>query len=423
MAFSMFSGQLSPVAIDFGSSSVKLLQIDNGGDKPSLVAAAEIEVPEEIRGNESALIDFYGREIPRAFRHGRFKGKRVVSALPSGRTLVQHMQVPAFEGASLEDAIKGQLQIQMGCAPQSIVVRALEVPDVHRKGQAGRESICFAATRETVMRYVEMLRRCKLETVGMHTETMAMVRAFDHLNRRADDLASTTLYADLGWSGTRVAITHGRHIRFARYIPFGGRQFDQAIAASLTCDLAAARAKRLEARTPLKPMDTSAIKSDEELPEGMAVLRHAMTRARGERHRAAGGDGGHAVTDEERRVGVVPSELRYQVDPDAPAGAEIGVNLAEPLETIADELSMSLRYHRALFPDRAIDRVIFLGGEARQLWLCQHLIRELRLPAQLGDPLARLAREGSVRTPGLALDQPQPGWAVACGLCIAPTDL
>ena len=97
--------------------------------------------------------------------------------------------------------------------------------------------------------------------------------------------------------------------------------------------------------------------------------------------------------------------------------------MSELLETVGDELSMCLRYHRVLFPDRPIDRIIFLGGEARQTWLCQHLIRTLRLPAQLGDPLARLDCDSAAKVTNLSLDDPQPGWAVACGLCIAPTDL
>jgi hypothetical protein len=47
----------------------------------------------------------------------------------------------------------------------------------------------------------------------------------------------------------------------------------------------------------------------------------------------------------------------------------------------------------------------------------------LRLPAQVGDPLARYRSEQGVTTPGVNVDEPQPGWAVPCGLCIAPTDM
>ena len=205
MGFSMFSAQASPIAIEFGSSSVKLLQIGST-DAPTLVAAAELPVPDEIRQDQAALFDFYAREIPRTLKKGKFRGKRVVSAIPSAQTLVQHMQIASVGGANIDDVVKGQLQVQMGCSPRSIVVRSLEVADVHRGGQAQKEIICFAVSRETVMRYVGLLKRCKLEPVGMHTETMAMVRAFDHLNRRAEDTASTTLYVDLGWNGSLSSV-------------------------------------------------------------------------------------------------------------------------------------------------------------------------------------------------------------------------
>ena len=97
--------------------------------------------------------------------------------------------------------------------------------------------------------------------------------------------------------------------------------------------------------------------------------------------------------------------------------------LSEVTDALVDELSMCLRYHQSLFRKRKIDRLVFLGGEARETGLCQHVARALRLPAQLGDPLTRLQCRRSLRTSGLALGQPQPGWAVACGLCTLPTDL
>ena len=106
----------------------------------------------------------------------------------------------------------------------------------------------------------------------------------------------------------------------------------------------------------------------------------------------------------------------------APANEEAPADeghLEEPVDVLADELSMSLRYHAGLYGGKTIDRVILLGGEARQVWLCRQLVKKLRIPAQLGDPLMRLSTSGKPETPGLSLDTPQPGWAVACGLCTA----
>ena len=61
--------------------------------------------------------------------------------------------------------------------------------------------------------------------------------------------------------------------------------------------------------------------------------------------------------------------------------------------------------------------------EARDTGLCQSLASGLRLPAKVGDPMARFLVNGAAPK---GLPDPQsshPGWAVACGLASSPTDL
>ena len=421
MAFSMFSAQHSPVAIDFGSASVKLLQIGSG-ERPALVAAAEIPVPDSIRGDNDRLLAYYAEWLPKALRDGKFRGKRIVVGIPSHQTYIGHMQLTETPGVSKDDLIKGQLQTQMGVSPNGVVVRNIEVCPVNRSGQTQTEMICFAISRETVMRYLEMFKKMRLEVVGVHTETLAMVRAFDHLNRRAADVNVSTLYVDMGWCGTRVAITHGKDIVFARFIPIGGKHFDQLIASKVHCDMVSARAHRLSIPQALTHRNISVTQRSAQTNVGAAASTTVAAIA-----------GGGASTDTlvedsstataDRRAGNVPAELRVAVPPgDAPKTA-VNVDISELLDTITDELSMCVRYHQGLFQGRPMDRAIFVGGEARQAWLCQHVVKSLRIAAQLGDPMARLQVQEAVATPGLTLGKPQPGWTVACGLCNAPTEL
>ena len=88
---------------------------------------------------------------------------------------------------------------------------------------------------------------------------------------------------------------------------------------------------------------------------------------------------------------------------------------------MSDELTMCARYHGSLFGGRRIDRVVFLGGEARSTTLCRRLAESLNVPAQLGDPIARFADgpdDPRLPVPG----QAAPGWASACGLCASSVD-
>ena len=416
MAFGMFTAQASPVAIDFGSAAVKLLQTGSG-DRPPMLAAAELPVPDSLRAEPDKLMPYFFEWLPKIMRDGKFKGKRTVLAIPASQTFVNHMQISEADAASNRDeACKAQLQATMGCAPSNIVVRTTEVCTVHRNGQAQREIICFAIAKDTVMKYIDLLRRCKLEVVGVHTDTMAMIRSFDHINRRTEDTNVTTLFVDLGWGGTRAAITHGQQIVFARYIPIGGRNFDQQIASALHCDVASARAHRLT----LQSAKSTATMNGDQI-HGMPILNAGVSKGAVGAQASRGGAGAAVAT--ERRSGNLPVSLNPPLPGvEAPRKA-VNVDMSELLDTITDELSMCLRYHQSLFGDRSIDRAIFVGGESRQTWLCQHIVKVLGVPAQMGDPIARLEAKQAPSTPNLSLGQPQPGWAVACGLCSAPTDL
>ncbi len=419
MGFSMFSAQSSPIAIDFGASSVKLLQI-SAGERPSILAAAELPIPDAIRADKQHQYKLLEQHLPRVLAKGKFKGRRAVCSLPAEQTLVQHMQIVTAEGISQDELVQTQLAAQLGWAAGNMVVRSTRVTDVQRDGNSQTEVICFAIPRDAVMRFVELLKKCKLELVGVHTEVMAMVGAFDHLHRREEDEGQTTMYLDLGWGSTKVAITHGNKITFARCIQVGGQHLDQRVAEKLQCDVASARAHRISEQVLAMAKATTG--------QPASASGHASANASGEASAQGRGKSGEEPGSAtsvavDQRTGQSPPELSsVGGDGDGDDGM-LDRELTELADSIAEELSMSLRYHQSLFRGRSIDRIVFLGGEARNIGLCQHVARVLRLPAQLGDPLAGLVRRRSLRTPGLSLGQPQPGWAVPCGLCTAPTDL
>ncbi len=416
MGFSMFSAQSSPIAIDFGSSSVKLLQL-SPGDKPAVVAAAELPIPDEIRPDKQKQLDFLAKKLPGLLSKAAFKGRRAICSVPSAQTFIQHMQITAADSAARDELIHEQLSAQTGRLPQSMVIRTVDVAEVVRDGHTGSELICFAMPREVVMRYVELLNRCKIRVIGAHSEVMALVRSFAQLHTEIADESRTTLYVDLGWGSTKVAISHGNELVFARRIQVGGRHFDQCIADQMECDLAEARAHRLSNDVFSTARAGTASGEAEAEP---ALLRAGAQQVVGEPGDSLGlaelgssADQGGGIDSDNLTAGVA-------LDDDA---SDHGHDLLELLDAISDELSMCLRYHRSIFRDRSVDQMILFGGEARQVGLCKHVAKALRLPAHLGDPLASFATGESLRTPGLTLGEPQPGWAVACGLGSLPADL
>jgi len=396
-----------PIAVDFGIGSLKVIQVE-AGDPPRLVAAACLETPDELLNDHPGRLEFQFKALPRLIREGGFRGKRAVCTIPAWQTACKCFQFQKCEGVSVGELVKAALPAQLGVSPDSIVYRYIEVSNPTQAGKA--EVIVLAAARDQVEHLMKGLVQAKLEPVGMQSEFIAAVRAFDHITKREGDVNVTTLFLDMGVGSTKVMIAHGKHLVFARLIDVGGRHLDELASKQLDCGLAEARATRLSMEMKAVPAATAAGgAAGVAPPAGGAAAVPATTPVGADRRTNEAempkGFGGNLL--EQEPVHVAPEPVR----------------LDEPLEMLIDEVQICLRYHASQFPGRKIDRAVFVGGESRHRGLCQHIARGLRLPAQTADPLAWIARTGLEPARGVDMKQPQPGWAVPIGLCLSPTDL
>lgn len=360
--------QLSPaIGVDFGVGSLKLIQVQPG-PVPTLIAAAQVDTPDELEGDHAKRLEFQLQQLPKLIKKGGFKGKRVIASLPSWQLFCKHLQVQKVDGLSLAQLIGAAVGQQCGVDPAALVLRHIEVP----AGGAKTEVIVNAAARAAVEHMVQAMRKSGLEPVGMHSEFAAAGKAFEIA--AGDESAAPTLYLDFGAHTTKAMITHGKDIVFERVIEVGGRSLDKAVAKQLRCPLAQARRTRhnLEELGAPKPA----------AGEGMAFLKNA------------------------------PS-----------AENESGVDLHEPLEILADEIRMSMRYHDAMFSGKRVERAVFLGGESKHNAFAKAVAQSVGVNTRLADPLAKVARTGSEPAQGVDLKQPQPGFGVALGLCHCPADL
>ncbi len=420
-ALGHFSGGTRPIAIDFGVSSLKVLQIE-GGDAPALVAAAVAEVPENIRDDAAKRFAFQFQALPKVIRSAGFKGRRAVCAIPAAQMFCKHMQFPRSDGVELKAVVEAAISQHLGCTPDTLIYRHVLVDGALPQGSGAggkTEVICLAAARDLISRMMQAVRDARLECVGMHPEFTAALTAFDHVNRRAEDQKLATLYLDLAHGTTKVSIGHGGDLVFAKSIPMAGRELDNAVARMLDVNIADARSRRLTSA------ELVAIPMPAPKTPGAASLSATGVHAQRARGPAQPDDDQVALlVDEDRRSGMTPAgftaDIRLQPDAGL-VGPEF--DLTDQLEILTDEIAGCMRYYEAIFPGKRVQRAIFVGGESRHRGLCQHIAKRLRLPAQVADPLARMARTGKEPCAGIDFSQPQPGWAVAFGLSLCPTDL
>lgn len=366
-----------PLSIEFGVGSLKVLQL-SAGDTPSIVAASQLDTPDDLIENTGKRLSFQMEALPKLIKQGKFKTNRAVCTVPAGQMICKPVQIVPSSDIPIEKLAASALGSQLKCDPGALLVRTRAVENAKPNGK--QEVVCFAASRDFVARLMGALKAAKLEPVGIHNEFQAALRSIDSISTPGQPMTETTgaasLVLDLGVGTTKAIIAHGTKLVFARSIEMGSRHFDDVIIDQMDCTRTEATRIRL----------------------GLARLvpQHAVV---------GGGAGEQPEAEHTKR--------ETHSDPD----------LSEPLEILGDEISMCLRYHRNLFPDQPVEKVVFLGGQSRQRLVCEHLARVLRLSAQSVDPLARLARSGKVPSEGVDLTAAQPGWAVPVGMCLSPTDL
>ncbi|MFG0305708.1 MAG: pilus assembly protein PilM [Phycisphaerales bacterium JB040] len=370
-------GSAPPVAIDFGVSALKVLQL-TGTTNPSLVAASQLDTPEELLGDPAGRLRYQIESLPRVMRSGGFKSQRAVFSVPAGQMFCKHLQMQKIDGVRPSEMVAATIAQQMECDPKALIVRSSEVRQVSANKT---EIVCFALGRPMVDQLMMAVKNAKLEPVGIHTEVHALLKGAGISAPGESGEPPCVAHIDIGSGSTKVVVARGEQILFARIVGFGGLRLDRAIAKQTQLTLERARAKRLAL--------TSYVKQHAPAPAAAATVK--------------------------------AGESNPSFRPQRPVEADF--DLTEPMEIFADELRMCLRYHRSLSPSETVERIVFTGGEARHAPLCAHLAEALRLPAQVADPLARVGRSGREPVSGLTLSAPQPGWAVAMGLALSPTDL
>ena len=397
---SWFAKSAHPIGIDLGTDALRMAQVTLQNNEFHLAAAASADVPSHLRSNAPARLQWFSETVRELLSQGGFKGRQAVLSLPSSMLIIQHLRMPKLDEETLRKTLPFEARGKLPVDPAHCLLRHVVAGDIFSEQEPKTEVILMAAAKEFVNQFLDAAARARLDVVGVNVEPRAVVDCFANVFRRRSDREVVNFFVDIGASATRAFIVQGEEILFARSIPIGGDHFTRAVAGSLSIPFEQAKLLRVQAAA--QPPSAGL---DEKRDVSSADTSSPATTA----------ESGFAVLGAAIRSARVTS-------PAAPPACTSSLGkleqaCLEPLGKLIDELNLCRRYHESTFPNRPVGRLLFIGGEARQRWLCQHVARQMHLAAQVGDPLVRMGRTTEVGVEsGIDRRHPQPGWAVSVGL-------
>ncbi|HVT80208.1 MAG TPA: pilus assembly protein PilM, partial [Phycisphaerae bacterium] len=342
MVLSWFASKVTPIAVDIGTENIKLLQAEPRDGQFRLVAAASETIPEEARAKSADREAFINDALKKMLTDG-FRGKQVVTCLPSHAMAVQHLRMAKMNPDELAKALPFEAAGKLPFDPNRAVLKHTVSGEVFQGQDSRQEVILMAAPREAVDRHLNLLSKQKLEVVGIHVEQNALIECFGHLFRRKGDENICTMFIDMGASSTHVVISHGKSLVFAKHVSTGGDTFNRAVADLLK--IAPSQAKDMRVRASKQQAQAA------RLPAGVVAL--------------GGQQSGHPLGRNNNGTPVTG------IDPDMVD--KVGEATQAPLENLMNELVLCMRYYEGIFPGKVVDRAIFVGGESRHVPMCQKI--------------------------------------------------
>jgi type IV pilus assembly protein PilM len=438
----------NPIGVDFGSDCLRMVQLQIADGEPRIIAAASADVPAHVRNDPAARASFFAETARDLLVQGKFKGRQAILALPAAQMYIQHLRIPKMDEEAMKKALPWEARGKIPIDPSHALLRHTVAGEIYQDSEPKDEVILMAAARDTVNSLLAAAAKAKLDVLGMNVEPMAIVDCFNHVYRRKADQTSINLFVDIGFKSSRAIIAEGSRILFARSIPIGGEHLNRAVAQALGIGAEEAKLLRVKLCQAQPSLDENRARQEingVQTTESAASAAAAATAAAAPAAAAPAATEGFALLNASMAaaekaqasgaVGVIDrrgsATLHAPATPRAPKGklpadpAEQTVlveeAIHEPLVRLIEELGLCRRYYEATFQNKPVEKLIFVGGEAKQRRLCQHIARDMSLAAQVGDPLVRMGRisEIGIET-GIDRRQPQPGWVTAIGLSLGP---
>jgi type IV pilus assembly protein PilM len=229
----MFSRNNSVVAIDIGSSCIKLVQLNRSGNGQwSLGAADKASLPPEaiVDGsiyNSTLVID----TIKDLLSKNRIKSKNVVAAVSGNGVIIKPITVSKMPPDDLDELIKFEAEqyIPFDLSEVNIDVEILEDanPD-----PGNMDVLLVAARKEIVNEQLNILQQAKLKPVVMDVGIFALANTF--AVNYEDYHSQTVALVNVGASSTSIIILNDGNCLFTREISgSGGSQFTEEIQRTL----------------------------------------------------------------------------------------------------------------------------------------------------------------------------------------------
>jgi len=248
------------LGVDLGTSSIKIVQLENVSGRPKLTTYGLAEIPGNVIKNDSAKSQArVAKTIKAIMEQSRTTSTQVVSAIPSYAVFSSIISLPFMQDKELTSAVRWEAKkfVPMPIEEMILDWKVLNAEDAQsgkkkdkkgskkqvKKNDSGKEKkedaeddeqqkkrkknleiLLTAAPKNIVRRYLNIFKLAELQLMSLETEAFSLERALIGNDR------SVIILVDIGALSTDINIIADRIPILSRSIDVGGDTITRAIA-------------------------------------------------------------------------------------------------------------------------------------------------------------------------------------------------
>jgi Tfp pilus assembly PilM family ATPase len=212
--FDMLRKQICPIGIDVGDDRIELAQLENNGMGIILLAGATRERPADTTVGSSKWQRWVLEVVSDLTSGGQFKGKNVVTSVPSRELFIDHLKMPKTPKSKIEQTLIQKIKQRLPFPSEQAMLKYIPTEEDN--------VLVTVMDRERIDRHLAVYEKAGLCITSIGIWPIAVAKTYTKFfGRRKTDRDAVVLILDMAPKHCNLLICRHQNPLFAKTISMG----------------------------------------------------------------------------------------------------------------------------------------------------------------------------------------------------------